>query len=147
MAAATRNSAGAGTGTRSVILVEIVATEKPPATMRTRVAKSAISDMAIRAPTRLPGSPGAILSLERVEVDNQRRRSREWGMRLLRAVAPLLAVVFLASASQEALAAKSPPRSIDYSTPGFKGIKKVPRTGPAPAPPSLSIGTGINPDV
>ena len=41
-AAATRNSAGAGTGTRLVSLVETTATEKPPATMRTSVAKSAI---------------------------------------------------------------------------------------------------------
>ena len=53
-AAATRNIAGAGTGIRSVSLVERRATVKPPATTRTRMAKSAISGMATQ---RRPGFP------------------------------------------------------------------------------------------
>ena len=67
-------------------------------------------------------------------------------MRFLRIVA-LIAGLTLLLLTQDALAAKSPSRSVDYATPGYKGLKKAPRTGPAPAPPSISLGAGTHPDV
>lgn len=62
---------------------------------------------------------------------------------------PILAVSLLLAVglTQSAHASKTPSRSDDYATPGYKGLKKVPRTGPAPAPPSISLGAGTHPDV
>src|SRR6266545_8209812 len=53
----------------------------------------------------------------------------------------------VAGLAQSAHAATTPNRSVDYATPGYKGLKKAPRTGPAPAPPSISLGAGTHPDV
>jgi hypothetical protein len=69
-------------------------------------------------------------------------------MRLLRAFAPMLALAVVgAGLPAEALARKTPLRTTDVTSPGYKGIKRVPRTGPAPAPPSVSLGAGKTPDV
>jgi hypothetical protein len=62
---------------------------------------------------------------------------------ILTAFSILLAV----GLTQSAHASRIPSRSVDYATPGYKGLKKAPRTGPAPAPPSISLGTGTHPDV
>jgi hypothetical protein len=62
---------------------------------------------------------------------------------ILAAVSLLLAV----GLTQSAHASTTPSRSVDYTTPGYKGLKKAPRTGPAPAPPSISVGSGTHPDV
>jgi hypothetical protein len=68
-------------------------------------------------------------------------------MRLLRVVVPTLALALLAGLPAEALARKSPLRDTDVTSRGYKGIKRVPRTGPAPAPPAISLGAGKLPDV
>jgi hypothetical protein len=63
---------------------------------------------------------------------------------------PILAALSLLLAvglTQSAHASRTPSRSVDYATPGYKGLKKAPRTGPAPAPPSISLGSGTHPDV
>jgi hypothetical protein len=63
---------------------------------------------------------------------------------------PILAALSLVLAvglAQSAYASRTPSRSVDYATPGYKGLKKAPRTGPAPAPPSISLGSGTHPDV
>ena len=62
---------------------------------------------------------------------------------ILAALSLLLAV----GLTQSAHASKTPSRSVDYATPGYKGLKKAPRTGAAPVPPSISLGAGTHPDV
>jgi len=64
-----------------------------------------------------------------------------------RLVVPTLLLALLLALPAEALARKTPLRSTDVTTRGYKGIKRVPRTGPAPAPPSISLGAGQRPDV
>jgi hypothetical protein len=51
------------------------------------------------------------------------------------------------AAAEPAAAAKQPPRAKVYRTPGYRGLKRVPRTGPEPAPPVVSLGAGERPDV
>jgi hypothetical protein len=51
------------------------------------------------------------------------------------------------AAPDEAAAAKQPPGNKTYRTPGYRGRTKAPRTGPAPAPPLVSLGPGERPDV
>jgi hypothetical protein len=58
-----------------------------------------------------------------------------------------LAICVVAVPVQSAHAATTPNRSVDYATPGYKGLKKAPRQGAAPIPPSISLGAGTHPDV
>ena len=43
-----------------------------------------------------------------------------------------LAICVVAVSVQSAHAATTPNRSVDYATPGYKGLKKAPRQGAAP---------------
>jgi hypothetical protein len=61
--------------------------------------------------------------------------------------AVLPAAVPAPAAPERADAAKQPPRNKVYRTPGYRGRTKAPRTGPAPAPPLVSLGPGEHPDV
>lgn len=61
--------------------------------------------------------------------------------------APALLPDAVPVAPQLAEAAKQPPGAKVYKTPGYKGRTKAPRTGPAPAPPVVSLGPGERPDV
>jgi hypothetical protein len=58
-----------------------------------------------------------------------------------------LALLLVAGLAQSAQAKTTPNHSVDYATPGYKGLKKVPRTSAAPLPPSISLGAGTHPDV
>jgi hypothetical protein len=68
-------------------------------------------------------------------------------VRLVRVAVVLLVLALLAAVPSVAGARTSPLRTTDVSSPGYKGIKRVPRTGPAPAPPAISLGAGKQPDV
>jgi hypothetical protein len=57
-----------------------------------------------------------------------------------------VALFVVAGLTQSAHAAKTPNHSVDYATAGYKGLKKAPRTGAAPVPPSISLGAGTHPD-
>jgi hypothetical protein len=62
-------------------------------------------------------------------------------------VLAVLSLLLAVGLTQSAQASKVPSRSVDYKTPGYKGLRKAPRTGAAPAPPSISLGAGTHPDV
>ena len=68
-------------------------------------------------------------------------------MRRLRVAGLLLSMALLAGLPADALARTSPSRDTDVTSRGYKGIKRVPRTGPAPAPPAVTLGAGNRPDV
>jgi hypothetical protein len=68
-------------------------------------------------------------------------------MRLARACVATLLLALLAALPAPALARTTPLRATDVTSRGYKGIKRVPRTGPAPAPPSIPLGPGKTPDV
>ena len=68
-------------------------------------------------------------------------------MRLPQVSLLVLVVALVGALPATAAARKSPLRGTAVSSRGYKGIKRVPRTGPAPAPPSISLGAGKAPDV